>query len=330
LKILILGGTIFVGRHIVEAAISRGHEVTLFNRGKHELDSFSGIERLTGDRDGDLMALRDRDWDVVIDTCGFVPRIVRDSAEMLAPAVDRYIFISSISVYADFSQPNLDENSKLGTLEDPTIEEINGESYGPLKALCETAVEESMPGRVLIIRPGLIVGPHDPTDRFTYWPHRLAQGGEVLVPGDPDRQVQFIDARDLALWTVLMAERSETGVFHVTGPSEPLTFVNMLERCKQAVDSPARLSWVTEKYLIDEKVEPWMELPLWISGPEANGLMKVDIGKALTAGLSFRPLEETARDTVAWAKTRPADHEWKAGLDPQKESDLLSNWHDLG
>ncbi len=329
MKILILGGTIFVGRHIVEAAIDRGHEVTLFNRGNHNPDLFSGIDRLTGDRDGNLNALRDRAWDVVIDTCGYVPRIVRDSAELLAPAIDRYIFISSISVYADFSRPKLDENGELATLADPTLEEINGISYGPLKALCEKAVEESMLGRALIIRPGLIVGPHDPTDRFTYWPYHLAQGGEVLVPGEPERQVQFIDARDLAQWTIQMTERAEIGVFQATGPSEPLTFMDMLERTKQAVDSPARLTWVTEKYLIEQKVEPWMELPLWIVGPEAKGLMTVDISKALAAGLSFRSLEATARDTLAWAKTRPANHEWKAGLDPQRETALLAGWHDL-
>ena len=189
MNLLILGGTVFLGRHLVEAALARGHAVTLFNRGQHNPDLFPEVERLRGDRDGDLQALEGRRWDAVVDTCGYVPRVVRASAEMLAPNVDHYTFISSISVYADTSKPGIDEQAPVGTLDDPTTEEVTGESYGPLKALCEQAAEAAMPGRVLNIRPGLIVGPHDPTDRFTYWVRRVAEGGEVLAPGNPHAPV---------------------------------------------------------------------------------------------------------------------------------------------
>ncbi len=206
MKLLVLGGTVFLGRHLVEAATARGHSVTLFNRGQHNPELYPEVEKLRGDRDSDLSALQGRRWDAVIDTCGYLPRAVRASAELLADAVDHYTFISSISVYADFHTPAMDESAPVGTLADETVEEVTGETYGPLKALCEQAAERALPGRVLNIRPGLIVGPHDPTDRFTYWPVRVARGGEVLAPGRPHVPVQVIDGRDLAEWTVRMVE----------------------------------------------------------------------------------------------------------------------------
>ena len=230
MKLLILGGTKYLGRHLTESALERGHEVTLFNRGRENPDLFHGkVEKLVGDRDGDLAALKGRKWDAVIDTSGYFPRVVKDSARLLADTVDHYTFISTISVYEDFSQPGIEETAPVGKLEDETVEDIGAGAYGPLKALCEQAVEEVMPGRSLIVRPGLIVGPYDPTDRFTYWPSRIAKGGEVLAPGDGTSPVQFIDARDLAEWVLTMTERKQTGVFNATGPEERLEMKGFLE-----------------------------------------------------------------------------------------------------
>jgi 2'-hydroxyisoflavone reductase len=324
MKLLILGGTVFLGRHLVEAVLARGHTVTLFNRGQHP-EVFPNVEQLRGNRDGGLAALRGRRWDAVIDTSGYVPRLVRASAEMLADAVQHYTFISSISVYADFSQPDFDESAPAGTLADETIEEVNGDTYGPLKALCEQAAEQSMPERVLVIRPGLIVGPHDPTDRFTYWPHRVAQGGEVLAPGRPERPVQFIDARDLAAWTLRMVEANQTGIYHATGPDTPLPTQRLLETCKATSGSDARFTWVQESCLLENGAGPWIELPLWIPESDASsaGFQRADCSKAIAAGLDFRPLAETVRDTLAWDATRPADRDWKAGLKPEREQHLL-------
>ncbi|HEY7350332.1 MAG TPA: NAD-dependent epimerase/dehydratase family protein [Ktedonobacterales bacterium] len=330
MKLLLLGGTAFLGRHLVEAAQARGHEVTLFNRGQRNPALFPDLEKLRGNRDGDLAALQDRRWDAVIDTCGFVPRIVRASAELLADAVDHYTFISSISVYSDVSKPGVDESGLVGTLQDETAEEVTNEAYGPLKALCEQAAERAMPGRVLNIRPGLIVGPHDPTDRFTYWPHRIAQGGDVLAPGSPERLVQFIDARDLAEWTIRLVEARQTGVYNATGPDYPLTMGQVLEECKRQSGSDARFVWANEKRLLEAGASPWMEVPLWIpeSDPESGGFSEINCAKAFSAGLTFRPLAETVRDTLAWDATRPADAERRAGIKPEREAHYLQACRD--
>ncbi len=325
MKLLILGGTAFLGPHLVEAAQARGHEITLFNRGQRNPALFPDLEKLRGNRDGDLTALQGRRWDAVIDTCGFVPRVVRASAELLADAVDHYTFISSISVYADTSKPGIDESAPVGTLADETSEEITNEAYGPLKALCEQAAERAMPGRVLHIRPGLIVGPHDPTDRFTYWPHRITQGGDVLAPGRPERLVQFIDARDLASWTIRMVEAKQTGIYNATGPDYPLTMGQVLEECRHQSGSDARLIWVDEKRLLAAGASPWMEVPLWIpeTDPDSAGFAAVNCHKAFAAGLTFRPLAETVRDTLAWDAARPADVERRAGMKPEREAHYL-------
>lgn len=330
MKLLILGGTAFLGRHLVDAAQARGHEITLFNRGQRNPALFPDLEKLRGNRDGDLAALQGRRWDAVIDTCGFVPRIVRASAELLADVVDHYTFISSISVYADFRKRGMGEDAPVGTLEDETTEEVTNEAYGPLKALCEQAAERAMPGRVLNIRPGLIVGPHDPTDRFTYWPHRIAQGGEVLAPGRPERQVQFIDARDLAGWTIRMVEAKQTGVYNATGPDYSLTMGQVLEECRRQGGSDARLIWVDEKRLLEAGATPWMEVPLWIpeTDPDAPGFAATNCTKAFAAGLTFRPLADTVRDTLAWDATRPADVERRAGIKPEREAHYLQACRD--
>src|SRR5918912_126437 len=303
MKLLILGGTKFLGRHLVESALARGDEVTLFNRGQHNPEIFPEVEKLRGDRDGGLDALRGRRWDAVVDTSGYVPRVVRASAELLAVAVEFYAFVSSMSVYADFGGPN-DEDSPLATIADETVEEVTGETYGALKALCERAAEEAMPGRVLVARAGLIVGPYDPTGRFTYWTERVARGGEVLAPAPPERQVQFIDARDLSEWILRMAEARRAGVFNASGPDYVLTMGRFLEGCREATSSDARFTWVGEQFLLEKGVQPWGELPLWIpeSDEKHRCFLAENCDKAAASGLTFRPLAETVRDTLAWQR----------------------------
>ncbi|MCA1632303.1 MAG: NAD-dependent epimerase/dehydratase family protein [Acidobacteria bacterium] len=335
MNILILGGTMFLGRDLVEATLGRGHEVTLFNRGQHNPELYPEVEKLRGDRDGNLEALRGRRWDAVIDTCGFVPRLVRDSAELLSDAASLYVFISSISVYPDHSRA-VDETSKVGTLDDESVEEITGETYGPLKVLCEQAAEKAMPGRVLVIRPGLIVGPNDKTVRFSYWTGRVARGGEVLAPGSTDRQIQFIDSRDLAEWTVRMAEESRTGVYNANGPDYRLTMGRFLEECRSVSGSDARVTWVGERFLLERSIEAWSELPLWVSDEDEphRYFMANNIAKALAAGLTFRPLADTIRDTLEWQSQNEVTTTDKTGvpvpditLKPERERELLEEWH---
>ena len=329
MKLLILGGTAFLGRHIVEYARERGHEVTLFNRGQRNPDLFPEVERLRGDRDGGLGALDGRRWDAVIDTSGYFPRLVRDAAETLADKVDRYIFISTISVFGDYSQLEMAEDGPLGTIADPTVEEVTGETYGPLKALCEAAAEAALPGRTLIIRPGLIVGPHDQSDRFTYWPTRVARGGEVLVPRSLDREIQIVDVRDLAGWTVRMAEARATGIYNATGPERRPTMGELFDTCRQVAGAEVTPVVVPEAFLLEREVGPWMEVPLWMPDrPEMAGFFAIDCRKAFAAGLTFRPLAETVRDTLAWDRARPADAPRRAGLAPEKEAALLREWRE--
>jgi len=331
MKILIIGGTRFLGRHLVSAAMNYGHEITLFNRGKTNPELFPKVETIVGDRDGGLNVLTDRNWDAVIDTCGYVPRIVRTSAQTLAKVVKHYVFISSISVYADeaavsiHSNDVLDENSPVGTIEDETVEEITGETYGPLKALCEQEVQKAFPEGALIIRPGLIVGPYDSSDRFTYWPVRLARGGDVLAPGDPQMPVQIIDARDLAEWNIRLIEDQVTGVFNATGPEKLLTMQTILETCQKVANVPAEFIWASEEFLLEQNVTPFTEVPLWL--PKAVwGMSEVNISRAVAAGLQFRPLAETVTDTLTWAQTRSANYEWINGLKPERETKLLAAW----
>jgi len=305
MKLLILGGTKFLGRHAVDAALVAGHDVTIFTRGKTNPDLYPQVEHLTGDRDGDLGALEDRTWDGVVDTSGYVPRVLRQSAELLRDSVGRYVFVSSISVYADFSNP-IDESSAVAELDDPATEEIM-ESYGALKAACETVIDEVYGDRGANVRAGLIVGPFDPTDRFTYWPRRIAAGGDVLGPGDPAAPVQFVDARDLAAWLVKLALEGPGGTFNATGPAEPLTFAGFLDRAAAAIGSDVNVVWVEEQKIIDAGIEGWSELPLWLPGDEYAGMARADTRRALDAGLTFRPLEETVVDTLAWDRTVEGD-----------------------
>ena len=324
MDLLILGGTRFLGRYLVEAALRDDHRITLFNRGISDPDLFPEVETIRGDRDGDLSALRGRRWDAVIDTCGYVPRVVRASAGLLADAVDHYTFVSSISVYTDDVGPGADEDAPVEELEDPTVEDVTGETYGGLKVLCERAAEEEMPGRVLNVRPGLISGPHDPTDRFTYWPCRVAAGGEVLAPGHPERQVQLIDVRDLAAWMIKKSTEQQTGSFNATGPDYEMQMGKLLEEC-EAVGGEARIVWVSEEFLEENGVEPFTEMPLWVPR-EYAGMMEVDCGRAIAAGLTFRPLSETIEGTLEWASGRERA-DLAAGLKPERERELLAAWH---
>ena len=328
MNILILGGTKFLGRHLVDSALARGHQVTLFNRGKTNPGLFPQVETIIGDREHDLEKLMGRTWDAVIDVAGYLPRIVRLSVERLARSgsVGRYVFISSISVYpdSDLHKIGIDESDPVGTLKDETVEEITGETYGPLKALCEKTVMELYGERGLVIRPGLIVGPNDISDRFTYWTVRVDRGGEVLAPEKPSVPVQIVDVRDLVEFTLRLMERNASGIYNVTGPDYDLTLGRMLEVCKQVSGSDAKFVWAGADFLNQNKVEAWSDLPVWVPDNEENaGFSRLNLSKAIQAGLTFRPLEDTVRDTLAWAKTRPADHKWRAGLSAEREKELL-------
>ncbi len=327
MKLLILGGTVFLGRHIAEAAIARGHAVTLFNRGRSNPDLFPEAERVTGDRARDLDRLSGRRWDAVVDTCGYVPRIVGASARLLRSACDLYVFISSVSVYRDFREFGITEDAPRAELADPTTEEVTGETYGALKALCEGEVTHEFGTGALIIRPGLIVGPHDPTDRFTYWPVRASRGGDAIAPGVPGRRVQFIDARDLAQWIVTMCEARRGGVFNAVGPSAPFTFGDLIATCCAAVSNPAQFCWVPERFLLEQGVQPWTELPLWIPDDEnSRGMDAVSGARAFEAGLTCRMVQDTVRDILDWYATLPPDRAMRAGMASDREQAILQAW----
>ena len=331
MNLLILGGTRFLGRHLVAAAHARGHEVTLFHRG-----NATDVETIRGDRHRDLAMLRGRRWDAVLDPSGYLPRSVKAAAEVLADAVEQYVFISTISVYADLSVPGVDEGAPVETLTAGQLQEASaidtsgavtaatyGELYGGLKALCEAAAEEVLPGRVLSVRAGLIVGAHDYTDRFTYWVTRVARGGEVLAPGRPQRHVQFIDARDLADWLVDMVERRQSGVFNATGPPATVTMNALLESCRAESGSDARFTWVSDAFLLGEGVTPWRDMPLWIPEGTRDGLMAIDVTRAVAAGLRVRPIHDTVGDVRRWFRSEEHDRPLRAGLAPDREAALL-------
>ena len=339
LRILILGGTGFTGPFQVRYALSRGHKVTVFNRGKtHPGELPKEAEQLIGDRNGQLDALKGRQWDVCIDIPTTLPVWVRDAAQILKGNVDRYVFISTISVYSDNSKPGMDESGPLAKYEGSDAMKETQQTllasryglYGPLKVLSEQEAEKWFPGKALIIRPGLIVGPGDESDRFTYWPVRIDRGGEVLAPGAPTDPVQFIDARDLAEWTIRMVEQGTTGTFNATGPKSKLTMVEMLDGIKKATTSESRFTWVDADFLAAQKVRPWSDMPVWIPprGDEA-GFSEISINRALAKGLTFRSLPDTAKATLEWFRKQPAARQakLKAGLTPEREVDVLAAWH---
>ncbi|MGD9794153.1 MAG: NAD-dependent epimerase/dehydratase family protein [Acidimicrobiia bacterium] len=323
MRILIVGGTRFVGRHIVHAALRAGHEVTLFNRGRSGSDLFPDVPHLTGDRDGDLSALASSEWDATVDTCAYVPRQVHALADALGERGGQMVFISSVSVYG---APTIgyDEQSPLIELGDPTVETITNDTYGGLKVLSERAATERFGADTLLVRPTYVVGPDDHTYRFPWWVSRLARGGEVLAPGPADDPAQVIDARDMATWIVSMIERRAPGVFHTVGPEQPITWGQLLETIAAQVAPPGTaLSWVPASLLREEGLDG-MTLPLW-AGDEPDALMSAaSPAAALAAGLRIRPLSETIADTLEWTRThdRPAH----IGLDPKREAAILERW----
>lgn len=321
MNILILGGTQFVGRHITQTALDHGHTVTLFNRGRSNPDLFPQAEKLVGDRGVDLSALHGRRWDAVIDVNGYVPRHVREAATLLADVIGHYTFVSTISVYAQMDVPDQDENAPLATTDTPETEEVTGETYGPLKVLCEQAAEEAMPGRTLIIRPGFVVGPYDTTDRFTSWLRQIKRGGEMLAAGDPNDPVQFIDGRDLAEFTVGRVEAKDTSVYNATGPATPLTWGELFAEVSRVCNVETQFTWVSESFLEGQQLNP-NDLPMVVPA-SAQGLMRTAIARALAAGLTFRPLAQTISDTLAWDAQEGTP---KAGLSPEREAELLQAW----
>jgi 2'-hydroxyisoflavone reductase len=319
---------------MVTAALARDHDVTLFNRGNYPIQQ--DLETIEGDRHTELHKLKGRRWDAVVDTSGHLPRAVRAAAEALAESVNRYVFISSQNAYADVSVPDIAEDYPLATLSSEQLNEANaidttgqpnyGRLYGGLKALCEQAAEEVMPNRVLALRPGLIVGPYDYSDRFTYWVVRVAAGGEVLAPGRPERFIQFIDARDLAEWTIQMIERNAAGAYNMHGVPKTLTMRGLLDECKRVSQSDARFTWASEKFLLEQQVAAWSEMPLWLpeeAAPHLSGFMFISPRKAIGEGLTFRPLADTIRDTLLWYQTNHPNEPLKAGLNSDKERALL-------
>ena len=330
LRILIMGGTGFLGPHVVETATRRGHTLTLFNRGKTHPGLFPDIEQLHGDRKSDMKALEGRSWDAVVDTSAYIPADVTRSATLLGPNVGQYLLISTVSVYAKLDKPGMDESAPLATTDAPDADKVTNENYGALKALCEKAAEKSAPGKVTVIRPGLIVGPGDSTDRFTYWPVRVARGGEVLAPGSPKDFTQFIDARDLAEFIVLCLEKKTLGTFNADAQAGSITMGRLLDTCKTVSKSDARFTWADAKFLEEQKIGAWADMPVWVpaEGDEA-GFGRVSAARAKAAGLGYRPLADTVRDTLAWFAREPAEHQakLKAGLTPEREAEALKAWH---
>lgn len=322
MNLLILGGTKFVGRHITSTALLRGHRVTLFNRGQTNAQLFPDAEKIHGNRDGGLDALHGRTFDAVIDVNGYLPRVVNASAQLLKNSTARYIFISTLSVYADLSIPNQNEDAPLAQLRDETTEMIDGETYGGLKVLCEQAVARAFPDSALILRPGYVVGPYDTTDRMTAWWRRITRGGEMLAPGAPEMPLQFVDGRDLAAFTVDMTERYAAGIYNVNGLGAHLTWGECFDKVQWVTGTDTTFTWVNESFLRAQKLSDG-ELPMFAFAEDA-GIFTVNNHKAIAAGLHFRPIAETIRDTLLWDATE-GNH--RLGLSFAREQELLRAWH---
>lgn len=350
MDLLILGGTVFLGRHLASVALARGHHVTLFHRGRHPLDpaelaadagSHARHETVQGDRHKGFASLAGRRWDAVIDTSAYKPSEVAAAIEALGESVGHYALVSTLSAYPHLGIVGVTEADATSNLtpaelaEGESLDRENPEEvgrfyelYGPLKAACERVLLEQLPGKGLVVRPGLIVGPHDPTDRFTYWPERAARGGVALAPGEPARTVQFIDVRDLAEWMVRLAEQRQLGALNANGPASPLSMGAVLESCARVAGKGTGYEWCDEAFLFEAEVTPWMELPLWIpaGNAEMKGFMQFDCSRARAAGLTHRPLDDTVRDTLDWALSRPAGTPRRAGMNPEREAAVLERW----
>jgi 2'-hydroxyisoflavone reductase len=326
-NLLVLGGTRFLGRHFVAAALARGHEVTLFNRGRTNPELFPEASRIVGDRAGDLHELEGRAWDAVVDINGYFPEVVAASVKALRDRAGSYCFVSTIAVYADHTRPGLTEDSPLHRPLWSTAPKDRAaeDAYGRLKSACEAVVLETWGDKALVVRPGLIVGPCDMTGRFTYWVTRAARGGNILAPGKPSSPVQIIDVRDLAGWMIQSIERQASGVFQATGPAAPLDLGGVLDVAAAILGGESRLTWVDEDFLLERGVVPFTELPLWVSGPIAGGFFRVDCAKAIAAGLSFRALSATIADTLG--SVAPQLSPIAGQMTPEREAALLAEWH---
>ena len=326
MDLLILGGTRFAGSWLAEQALVAGHRVTLLHRGKTNAKAVPKAEHLIADRDGGLDVLGDRRFDAVVDTSGYVPRVVRASLEALRGRVGTYLYVSSISVYAEPIAARYSEDAALAVLEDPTTEEYLGPAYGGLKALCEGVVREVMGERGVIVRPGLIAGPRDYTDRFAYWVRRVARGGDVLAPGAPDQDVQFVDARDLAAFYLHVITHGVRGTYHATGPAERMSMRAFLDTARDTLGSDARFTWVDEEFLLAEKIASWSEMPLWVPAADAR-LNEADVSLSLAAGLALRPVAETVRATLTHEQSLGAQGRASSPtLTPEREAELLAKW----
>jgi 2'-hydroxyisoflavone reductase len=329
--LLILGGTGFIGPHLTDEAKRLGWKVTHFNRGKRDADGVPDVETLHGDRKGQLDALRNRKWDAVVDNTGYIPKFVKQSAEILAPNVGYCLFVSSISAYAKFTQPN-DESSATGKLEDVNFEEVTNDSYGPMKALCEQYSMEAFKGRASVVRPGYIVGPLDPTDRFTYWPVRVSRGGEMLAPGTPSDPVQIIDVRDLTAWMMKLVEARTTGYFNAITPARAYSLGDIITASQKASpQAGTKVTWVPEDFLMKQWKPEEVDVPPWSpTKGEWAAASLTSAERSVKAGLTFRPLQRTVDDTLAWFKTLPEERQAKlrAGIDPEKEKTTLAAWHE--
>lgn len=313
-----------MGKHCVEQLLAHGHEVTIFHRGKHPT-TCDGVQEIHGDRDGDLEKLQGQ-WDAVIDTCGYVPRVVRASCEHLKDKTKMYVFVSTVSVYKDFSSSTITEESERQTIDTPETETVDGVTYGPLKALCEDAVTAVFGAHACIVRPGLIVGPDDYSDRFTYWVRRIAEGGEILVPDDPRAVVQWIDVRDLAAFIITLIENKQGGIYNAVGPERSITFNEYIDECVREFIAKADIIPVSYTFLKDENVAPWSDIPFWVpSEDDMGGMLRVLPDHSLQAGMTLRPLRETLHDTHTWDAAR-GDVTFRAGITREKEKELLEKW----
>jgi 2'-hydroxyisoflavone reductase len=328
MRLLVIGGTRFLGRHLVEQALDAGHRVTLLHRGRTNPGLFPAVDSRIADRNGDLSVLgADECWDAAIDTCAYLPRQVRALASRLAGRVGRYQMVSSISAYAEF-RPGMAEDAPLATIDDPETETVDGRTYGALKALCEQAAEEGFPGRCLRPRPALIVGPHDPTERFTWWVRRFVRAepdSEVLAPGSPEAPVQFIDVRDAAAWLLRQAEAGTTGAFNLTGPDTAGTMGGLIDALRTTLTPDVRPAWVDENFLHAEGVAAWSDLPVWL-GRDDEASHRIDASRAQATGLRCRPWSQTIADTAAWAATTATPPPPPPGLAPAREAALLARW----